>query len=133
MPQCTVLENVLIPTMVASKAGDGARERALDLLDQVGLKPRIDHRPHQLSGGEKQRGALARALILNPLLVLCDEPTGNLDRESTEGVASLLLEMHRRLKNILIVVTHNMDLAARFGLRYRLQNALLDPRVSDRM
>ncbi len=128
LPQCTVLENVLIPTMVASKAGDGQRQRALDLLDQVGLQPRIDHRPHQLSGGEKQRVALARALILNPQLVLCDEPTGNLDRDSTEEVASLLLEMHHRQKNILIVVTHNMELAARFDLRYRLHNARLEVR-----
>jgi lipoprotein-releasing system ATP-binding protein len=125
LPQCTVLENVLIPTLVA-RAGDGAfMHRASELLDQVGLSSRIHHRPHELSGGEKQRVALARALVRHPQLVLCDEPTGNLDYESTESVAALLLEMHRRQQTILIVVTHNLALAQRFGLKYELRNTRL--------
>ncbi len=127
LPQCTVLENVLIPTLVAGGADSQTRNRALDLLAQVGLGPRIDHRPHQLSGGEKQRAALARALIMNPLVVLCDEPTGNLDHESTEAVTDLLLELHKSQNNILIVVTHNLDLAAKFKLRYKLSNTHLNP------
>ncbi len=124
LPQCTVLENVLIPTMV-SHADDQVRDRALALLEQVGLSPRINHRPYELSGGEKQRVALARALIMNPQLVLCDEPTGNLDHASAEAITSLLLDLHRSEQNILIVVTHNLDLAARFGLQYRLADTHL--------
>lgn len=125
LPQCTVLENVLIPTLLAPDADDRQERRALDLLEQVGLSPRIHHRPHQLSGGEKQRVALARALVGEPQLVLCDEPTGNLDRESTEAVAALLLELHRRQQNILVVVTHNLDLAARFSTKYKLVDTRL--------
>ncbi len=124
LPQCTVLENVLIPTMV-SRADDQVRDRALALLEHVGLNPRINHRPYELSGGEKQRVALARALIMNPQLVLCDEPTGNLDHASAEAITSLLLDLHRSEQNILIVVTHNLDLAARFGLQYRLADTHL--------
>lgn len=125
LPQCSVLDNVLIPTLVARDTGDHPQRRALDLLEQVGLGPRIHHRPHELSGGEKQRVALVRALVRKPQLVLCDEPTGNLDHESAEAVAGLLLELHRSQQNILIVVTHNLDLAARFSLKYRLIDSCL--------
>ena len=128
LPQCSVLENVLIPTLVAQEADDQPQSRAVDLLERVGLSPRIHHRPHELSGGEKQRVALARALIRRPQLVLCDEPTGNLDHESSEKVAALLLELARDHQTILIVVTHNLDLAARFGLRYRLADGRLEIR-----
>lgn len=125
LPQCTVLENVLIPTLVAREVESRPQRRALDLLEQVGLGPRIRHRPHELSGGEKQRVALVRALVRKPQLVLCDEPTGNLDHESAEAVAALLLELHRSQQTILIVVTHNLDLAARFSLKYRLIDSCL--------
>ena len=128
LPQCSVLENVLIPTLVAKEADGQPQSRALELLDRVGLSPRIHHRPHELSGGEKQRVALARALIRKPQLVLCDEPTGNLDHESSEKVAALLLELARDHQTILIVVTHNLDLATRFGLRYRLADGRLEIR-----
>jgi lipoprotein-releasing system ATP-binding protein len=127
LPQCTVLENVLIPTLVARDADASLQHRALDLLDQVGLGPRIHHRPHELSGGEKQRVALARALVRRPQLVLCDEPTGNLDQESTEAVAALLLELHGKQQTILIVVTHNLDLARRFAQKYELSDGHLGP------
>ena len=119
LPQCTVLENVLVPTLVA-KQGDGASELARTLLDQVGLSGRLDHRPAELSGGEKQRVAIARALIRRPKLVLCDEPTGNLDQKSAVKVASLLLDLHRRQQNILIVVTHSERLAAEFQVRFEI-------------
>ena len=121
LPQCTVLENVLVPTLVA-KQGDGASELARTLLDQVGLSGRLDHRPAELSGGEKQRVAIARALIRRPKLVLCDEPTGNLDQKSAVKVASLLLDLHRRQQNILIVVTHSERLAAEFPVRFEIDN-----------
>jgi lipoprotein-releasing system ATP-binding protein len=119
LPQCSVLENVLVPTLVA-ESRNGARERALALLEHVGLKERLDHLPAELSGGEQQRVALARALIREPLLLLCDEPTGNLDRISAETVASMLLDLQRSQQTILIVVTHNPDLAARFPVRLEL-------------
>jgi lipoprotein-releasing system ATP-binding protein len=119
LPQCSVLENVLTPTLV-SRSNSDRTERARTLLDQVGLSGRLDHRPAELSGGEKQRVALARALINEPVLLLCDEPTGNLDRKSAETVASLLLELHSGQKTILIVVTHSPELAARFPVRYEM-------------
>jgi lipoprotein-releasing system ATP-binding protein len=126
LPQCSVLENVLVPTLVAKdRAGYPARAR--ELLRQVGLEDRLDHLPAELSGGEKQRVALARALVLRPRLLLCDEPTGNLDEASAEMVAALLLELHQRQETILIVVTHNPTLAARFPKRYELRHANLHP------
>ncbi|MBA3240580.1 MAG: ABC transporter ATP-binding protein [Acidobacteria bacterium] len=120
LPQCSVIENVLMPTLVAKGGGEDAEARALLLLEQVGLSGRLRHRPAELSGGEKQRVALARALVMKPLLLLCDEPTGNLDRESADAVASLLLELHREQQTILIVVTHSPELAARFPLQFNL-------------
>jgi lipoprotein-releasing system ATP-binding protein len=124
LPQCTVLENVLVPTLV-SKSADATQVRALDLLERVGLTSRLHHRPHELSGGEKQRVALARALIMQPSLILCDEPTGNLDQDSTKTVMSLLFELHKMQQGILIVVTHNMEVAQDFRLKYRLSNTRL--------
>ncbi len=119
LPQCSVLENVLTPTLVAEKKEDFT-ERARKLLDQVGLSERLAHRPAELSGGEKQRVAIARALIRHPLLLLCDEPTGNLDRASAETVASLLLELHAQQQTILIVVTHSAELGAKLPLRFEM-------------
>jgi lipoprotein-releasing system ATP-binding protein len=126
LPQCSVLENVLVPTLVSNCIA-GYADRARDLLTQVGLGDRLDHRPAELSGGEKQRVALARALIRKPLLLLCDEPTGNLDQASADVVAALLLELHGRQETILMVVTHSAELAARFPSRYELRNANLHP------
>jgi len=127
LPQCTVLENVLIPTLMSASPDGSPIERARDLLDRVGLGPRMHYRPHQLSGGEKQRVALARALVQRPQLVLCDEPTGNLDHESADAVASLLMALHEAQPTILVVVTHNLELARRFAARYRINDARLQP------
>lgn len=118
LPQCSVLENVLTPTLV-SASKNGAEKHARELLEQVGLSHRLTHLPSELSGGEKQRVALARALIMKPLLLLCDEPTGNLDHDSAETVATLLLELHQKQETILIVVTHSAELAARFPQKYK--------------
>ena len=126
LPQCSVLENVLTPTLVAP-AGQDYPARARQLVDQVGLTDRIDHRPSELSGGEKQRVAVARALIRDPNLLLCDEPTGNLDPHSADAVASLLLELGARDRRVLIVVTHSGDLAARFPRRLQLVGGKLTP------
>ena len=125
LPQCSVIENVLTPTMVSTTNGEPS-SRATELLKQVGLAGRLDHRPAQLSGGEKQRVALARALIMKPQLLLCDEPTGNLDQESADVVADLLLETHHNAETILIVVTHSKELAARFPQRFELRNQHLE-------
>jgi len=126
LPQCSVMENVLTPTLVASANGN-VGERARNLLDQVGLAGRISHLPSQLSGGEKQRVALARALIMQPRLLLCDEPTGNLDQKSAAVVANMQLDIHAHANTILIVVTHSSELASRFPQRFELRNQHLEP------
>ena len=125
LPQCSVLENVLVPTLVAKNGNDDAPARARACLEQVGLGARLDHRPGELSGGEKQRAAIARALVREPRLVLCDEPTGNLDQASALTVATMLLDLHARLRNILIVVTHSERLAGQFPVRFDISDGRL--------
>lgn len=121
LPQCSVIENVLVPTLVGG-SDDQRVDRARLLIDRVGLTSRLDHRPAQLSGGERQRVAIARALIRQPRLVLCDEPTGNLDPETAASVANLLVELHRQQQTVLIVVTHSAVLAAQFPIRFELNH-----------
>jgi len=124
LPQCTVLENVLLPTLVATEQAD-FQAQARQLLDRVGLGPRVDHLPAQLSGGEKQRVAIARALIRQPALLLCDEPTGNLDRVNADSVADLLLELQKARQMMLVLVTHSEKLAARAPVEYELSDGRL--------
>ncbi|HEV2845515.1 MAG TPA: ABC transporter ATP-binding protein [Thermoanaerobaculia bacterium] len=119
LPQYTVLENVLVPTQAFPKKDD-AEARAVEILDRVGLSHRLRHRPAELSGGERQRVAVARALINRPGLLLCDEPTGSLDRAAAAAVASLLFELHEASRTVLVVVTHSLELAARFPRRCEL-------------
>ena len=125
LPQLTVLENTLVPTLVGEADGD-ARDRAQVLLTAVGLDARVHHRPAQLSGGEKQRAAIARALIRSPRLLLCDEPTGNLDAHTGDTVAELLLRLHVQQHAILLVVTHSATLAARFERRLSMAEGRLE-------
>ena len=125
LPQCTVLENVLAPTLIA-KPDPGVNDRAKFLIDRVGLTTRATHKPAELSGGEKQRVAIARALIRNPILLLADEPTGNLDEATAESIADLLFELHEENQAILLCVTHSSDLAARFPIRFRMHRGLLE-------
>jgi lipoprotein-releasing system ATP-binding protein len=120
LPQYTVLENVMIPALALPGKPDELEPRARELLDRVGLAARLDHRPAQLSGGERQRVAVARALINRPTLLLCDEPTGNLDRQAADGVAALLFELHEAIGSLLITVTHSNALAQRFARRFEL-------------
>jgi lipoprotein-releasing system ATP-binding protein len=127
LPQCSVLENVLLPTLV--DPSEKSMEHAKALITDVGLLGRIDHKPSQLSGGEKQRVAIARALIRRPRLIVCDEPTGNLDEATADTVASLLLDLHHKQNNILVVVTHSSRLAERFPLRFELSNTRLERKV----
>ena len=124
LPQCTVLENVLVPTLVGD-ADAAAPARARALLDHVGLGSRLDHRPSALSGGEKQRVAIARALIRQPQVVLCDEPTGNLDVDSADRIGELLLSLHQQQQTVLLVVTHSEALANRFERRWRIERGHL--------
>jgi len=124
LPQCSVLENVLTPSLVAGGSAPYL-DRAKHLLNEVGLGERLSHRPAELSGGEKQRVAIARALLLEPALLLCDEPTGNLDHSSAESVAGLLYDLHARQKTILIVVTHSPQLGARASRRFELKDETL--------
>ena len=125
LPQCSVLENVLVPTLVGPHDPESGAHARL-LIDQVGLSHRVTHLPGQLSGGEKQRVALARALVRRPRVLLCDEPTGNLDRTSADAVASLLFELQQKQQAILIVVTHSAELAARFPIRFNLVDRRLE-------
>ena len=117
LPQCTVLENVLVPTLAGKDRSsmDQARGRATNLLQRVGLKDFFMHRPGELSGGQRQRVAVVRALINRPNLLLADEPTGSLDREASENIADLLVELNRSEEVTLIVVTHSRELAKRIG------------------
>jgi len=126
LPQLSVLENVLAPTLVAAAKDDYAA-RARTLLERVGLGDRLAHRPAELSGGERQRTALARALVMRPRVLLCDEPTGNLDADSARVVADLILELHRAEPSVLVLVTHSAELAARLPQRRRMVGRRLEP------
>jgi lipoprotein-releasing system ATP-binding protein len=123
LPQCTVLENVLVPRLAGGWDEDAAttRARAESLLEQVGLKDRLLHRPFQLSGGEQLRVAIARSLINQPKLLLADEPTGSLDPATGERIADLLVSTNQRARTALILVTHNVELARRMQKTYRLE------------
>jgi lipoprotein-releasing system ATP-binding protein len=126
LPQCTMLENVLIPTLVDRSSKSNSHESwARELLNRVGLSDRLDHRPAELSGGERQRVAIARALIQKPMLLLADEPTGNLDRKTAKTVAELLLQLHREQNTILMAVTHSVELASLFPRRMEMNDGVL--------
>ena len=126
LPQCSVLENVLIPTLVNRETKPADTEAyARVLLDRVGLGSRLQHRPAELSGGERPRVAVARSLVLKPTLLLADEPTGNLDRTNAQAVGELLLELHRQENTILVVVTHSADLAKLFAHRMEMNDGTL--------
>ncbi len=130
LPQCSVLENVLIPTLVARDDRQAVKTWARQLLDRVGLSDRLDHRPAELSGGERQRVAVARALIHRPVLLLADEPTGNLDRRTAESIGRLLLELHREERTILVVVTHSLELADLFPRLLVMEDGCLQSPMS---
>ncbi len=125
LPQCSVLENVLIPTIASGPMRPDAIPRARDLLERVGLGGRLDHRPAELSGGERQRVALARALINRPLLLLADEPTGNLDRGNAGRIAKLLLDLQEQEGMMLVLVTHSPQLAALMERQFELDDGRL--------
>jgi lipoprotein-releasing system ATP-binding protein len=133
LPQLNVLENVLVPRLAGDWQESAAEteKRARQLLETVGLSERLRHLPWQLSGGEKLRTAVARALINRPKLILADEPTGSLDPASTDTIADLLLALNRDHGVTLIVVTHNVALAKRMGKTFELRSGTLQPLITD--
>jgi lipoprotein-releasing system ATP-binding protein len=125
LPQYTLLENTLLPALAFPDRRAGSVEKARALLERVGLHDRLTHRPAELSGGERQRAAVARALMNSPSMLLCDEPTGNLDAETAERIGTLLCELHEQEQNVLIVVTHSLELAKRLSRRVELKQGRL--------
>ena len=128
LPQWNVFENTLLPALAQGRPDAAMRERAHYLLERVGLQDRLHHLPSQLSGGERERVAVARALLRKPLLVLADEPTGNLDEENAAKISDLLLAMPREENAILIVVTHSMELARKMERCFELKQKKLQPK-----
>jgi lipoprotein-releasing system ATP-binding protein len=126
LPDFTALENVMLPGRIAGREPEAVLESARRLLREVGLEERLDHFPNQLSGGERQRVALCRALVLEPPLLLADEPTGNLDPASGETVFNLLLELQRRHRTTGVLVTHNPEIAERCTRILRLEGGVLE-------
>jgi lipoprotein-releasing system ATP-binding protein len=125
LPEFSALENAMMPALIRRVPRAEARRRAADMLRQVGLGERLDHRPGELSGGEQQRVALARALCLSPRLLLADEPTGNLDPQTAEGIHALLVDLNASLRITAVVVTHNERLAEALPRRLRLSEGRL--------
>ncbi len=125
MPQCSALENVLVPSLVHKDRGERAEARARELLEEVGLGDRQNSMPSELSGGERQRVAIARALVNRPAILLCDEPTGNLDRHTGEMVGTCFLNLSRREGVALVVVTHDPEFARRFDRVRELRDGQL--------
>jgi len=125
LPQLSVLENVLIPALASGEPSADIVQRAHDLIQRVGLEDRIGHRPAELSGGERERAAVARSLLHQPTLLLADEPTGNLDRTNAQQVAQLLLEIQQQEQTILIVVTHSNELASQLQEQRTLDDGQL--------
>lgn len=120
LPEFTALENVVLPARIGGRSDSECVKRGRDLLCEVGLEQRAEHRPGELSGGERQRVAVARALMNEPQIVLADEPSGNLDRENSEILLNLLLQLNKEKQITFLVVTHNEDIASTVDRKFRL-------------
>ena len=131
MNEFTALENTMMPLLIRNQTTKEASAKAQDLLIRIGLEHRVNHKPHELSGGECQRVAVARALVTSPSLILADEPTGNLDPETADRVFDSFLDLNRSLNTSLIMVTHNQELAKRMDKVYELNFGKLIPSSTD--
>jgi putative ABC transport system ATP-binding protein len=129
VPTLTAVENVMVPLELRGEATNKVRERAIELLEEVGLGERSHHYPTQLSGGEQQRVAVARAFINNPKILFADEPTGNLDSETGEHIENLIFDLNRKQGTTLVLVTHDLDLADKCDRVIKLKNGEVDSDV----
>lgn len=126
LPEFTALENVMMPALIARQPRSAARDRALSLLERVGLSERLSHRPGELSGGEQQRVAIARALVMEPKLVLADEPTGNLDHVTSDEIHELMVELNEETHTTFLIATHSHELAAQMHRHLTVAGGRLD-------
>jgi len=126
LPEFSALENVMLPKLIAGEGIKSIENKAMELLDEVGLKDRKDHKPGELSGGEQQRVAVARALINDPKIVIADEPSGNLDRNTAESLHNLILELNRSRNQTFVLATHNLELAQRANRIFRLKDGQVE-------
>ena len=125
LPEFTALENVSIPAFIAKKSESETKKRAMELLDFMGLKDRMNHKPNELSGGEQQRVSVARALMNQPLVILADEPTGNLDTERSEELHQLFFDLKKEFNQTFIIVTHNELLADKADKKFVMKDGLI--------
>ena len=130
LPEFTALENVAMPLLIRNTKPADAKQQAFEILDKVGLSKRIDHKPGEMSGGERQRAAIARALVTKPRCVLADEPTGNLDRHTADQVYQTMLELNAAIETSLVVVTHDEALAQRMDKIYHIKDGKLQSEAS---
>lgn len=126
MPEFSALENVMMPKLIAGEGIKNIENKAMELLNEVGLKDRRDHKPGELSGGEQQRVAVARALINDPKIVIADEPSGNLDRNTAESLHNLILELNRSRNQTFVLATHNLELAQRANRIFKLKDGQVE-------
>jgi lipoprotein-releasing system ATP-binding protein len=127
LPEFSALENVMFPKLIAREKPEEIKEKALRILDEVGLSDRVNHKPGELSGGEQQRVAVARALINDPKLVIADEPSGNLDRNSAESLHNLMIELNHNRNQTFVLATHNLELAQRAHRIFKLRDGQIEP------
>ncbi len=125
LPEFTALENVIMPALIHGDTEGGSKKRALELLDYLGLKNRVEHKPNELSGGEQQRVAVARSLMMKPAVVFADEPSGNLDSASSKDLHNLIFKLREDFNQTFVIVTHNEELANMSDRRLVMQDGLL--------